>query len=145
MPNCYATISVMVRLTKETIFIYQLKDFFMKRILYLLLISAPIFSMQQDASKEANNNVRAYGKTGALATVLYSASSPSIISVATTPTTIVGTSCFPTIGISPVVGVTIIVVNALYNKFNERYEIRERSSIPLNKESSSIPKRSTGE
>ena len=53
----------------------------MKRILYTLLLiaSAPIFSMQQDASKETNNNVRAYGKTGALAAVLYSASSPSII------------------------------------------------------------------
>lgn len=117
----------------------------MKRILYLLLVSAPIFSMQQDAPKATNDKVRSYGKAGAAAGILYGASNASLMTVATTPATIVGTSCFPPIGISPAVGVTIIVVNALYNKFNEKYEIRERSSIPLNKESSSIPKKSTGE
>ena len=116
----------------------------MKRILYLLLVSAPIFSMQQDAPKATNEKVRSYGKAGAAAAVLYGASNASIASVATTPAIIAGPSCFP-LPYAPVVGLAIVLANQAYLKFNEKYEIRERSSIPLSKESSSIPKQSNGE
>jgi len=99
----------------------------MKRILYLLLVSAPIFSMQQDTKQEITKDIRGNGKMAAIPAVLYSASNASIATIATAPG-IITTSCFPTIGISPVVFGTVFVASVLYNKFNEKYEIRERSN-----------------
>src|SRR5690606_7866951 len=102
-----------------------------------------IFSMQQDSPKLTDDKYKHFGKVGAVANILYGVSSASIMTVATHQASpiIAGGCTLPLTIIPTSVLATILVGKIAYDKFNETYEIRSRSDIPVNKESSTNSKK----